>query len=210
VLFGLFAELVRTGALEWAHETDVSVHGGDLSAVMSVWYAKQMGLPVANIICGCNENSSIWDLLHHGEMKTDAALISTSTPLADVSLPVELERLIYGTLGREQTQIYLQTCDRRGLYVPPSDGFEDLRQGMFAAVISRARVEVLIPSVFRTNAYLMGPYTALAYGGLMDYRAKTGESRTALILAERSPKQDLSVVALSMGLTEQQIPATKD
>jgi len=210
ILFGLYPELVREKELEWSTEIDVSVHGGDLSAVMAVWYARQMGLPVANIICGCNENCAVWDLLHHGEMKTDAAAISTTTPLADVSLPPELERLIYGTLGWKQTQHYLQTCRRNGLYVPPAEGFEGLRRGMFAAVVSRARVEVLIPSVYRTNAYLMGPYTALAYGGLMDYRAKTGESRKALILAERSPKQDAEVVALSLGLSQKQLPTVKD
>ena len=210
VLFALFSELVRVGELSWDIETDVSVHGGDLSAAVAVWYARIMGLPVGNIICGCNENCVVWDLLHHGEMKTDAAPVSTATPLADVSLPPELERLIYGTLGREQTQRYLLTCQRRGLYVPPAESFEQLRKGMFVAVVSRARVEVLIPSVYRTNRYLMGPYTALAYGGLMDYRAKTGESRPALLLAERAPKQDAALVAVVMGLTEQQIPGSKD
>lgn len=210
VLFGLFSELARAGESNWDQTTDVSVHGGDLSATMAVWYARAMGLPIGNIICGCNENCVVWDLLHHGQMKTDAPLVSTSTPLADVSLPPELERLVYGTLGYEQTQRYLQTCQRRGLYVPPAESFEQLRYGMFAAVVSRARVEVLIPSVYRTNRYLMGPYTALAYGGLMDYRAKTGESRAALILAERAPKQDAALVALALGLTEQQIPAIKD
>ena len=65
----------------------------------------------------------------------------------------------------------------------------------------------MISSVYRTNRYLIGPYTALAYGGLTDYRAKTGESRTAVILAERAPAQDAAVVAVAMGTTEEQLLA---
>lgn len=205
LLFASFAELVRTNAVDWETNMDVSVVSGDLSGVMALWYAREMGLPVANIICSCNENCALWDLLHHGEVKTDVQVISTTTPLADVGLPVELERLVFGTLGWQNTKEFLHVCKNGGLYVPPAEGFNRLRSGLFSAVVSRARIDVLISSVYRTNSYLIGPYTALAYGGLTDYRAKTGESRMALILADRSPAQDAAVVADAMGVTEQQL-----
>ena len=205
LLFASYAELVRTKALDWETAVDVSVVSGDLSGVMSLLYAREMGLPVANIICSCNENCALWDLLHHGEVKTDVQPIPTTTPLADVGLPAELERLIYGTLGWQYTKEFLHICKNRGLYVPPAEEFDRLRNGLFTAVVSRARVDVLISSVYRTNSYMVGPYTALAYGGLTDYRAKTGESRVALILADRSPIQDAAVVAQAMGITEQQL-----
>ena len=205
LLFAIYAELVRTNTLDWESMVDVSAVAGDLSVVMSIWYAKEMGLPVSNIICSCNENCALWDLLHHGELKTDALKISTTTPLADISMPTELERLIFGALGWRCTEEFLLACKNRGLYMPPAEEFDRLRKGLFAAVVSRARVEVLISNVYRTNGYVIGPYTALAYGGLTDYRAKTGESRVALVLAERAPVQDRSVVAQAMGVTEDQL-----
>ena len=205
VLFALFAELSRCGELDWAQGVDVSVCAGDMSAVMSVWYAREMGLPVGNIICSCNENSALWDLLHHGAMKTDLPKIHTTTPLADTGLPVELERLIYGVMSWDKTQQYRTVCQQGGLYVPPAEEFERLRTGLYAAVVSMARVDALIPSVYRTNSYLIGPYTALAYGGLMDYRAKTGQTRTALILAERSPQQDAAETARPMSISEKKL-----
>lgn len=205
LLFASFAELVRTKTLDWQTTVDVSVVSGDLSGVMTLWYARQMGFPAGNIICSCNENCALWDLLNHGQLKTDIQKINTTTPLADAGLPVELERLIYSTLGWDGAKEFLRVCQNKGLYVPPAEEFDSLRKGLFSAVVSRARVDVLISSVYRTNSYLIGPYTALAYGGLTDYRAKTGESRTALILAERSPVQDAAVVAEAMGMTEEQL-----
>ncbi len=210
LLFASYAELVRTKALTLEEPVDISLVSGDLSGVMALWYTREMGLPVANIICSCNENCAIWDLLHHGEVKTDIQPVSTTTPLADVALPAELERLVYGTLGWQHTKEFLQVCKNRGLYVPPAEEFERLRKGLFSAVISRARVDVLISSVYRTNGYVIGPYTALAYGGLTDYRAKTGQSRAALILADRSPVQDAEIVAQAMGVTKQQLLAQLD
>ena len=210
MIFASYIELVRSKALSWEDSVDISLVSGDLSGVMALWYAREMGLPIANIICSCNENCALWDLLHHGEVKTDIQLIPTTTPLADVGLPAELERLVYGTLGWQYTKEFLHICKNRGLYVPPAEEFESLRKGLFSAVVSRSRVDVLISSVYRTNSYLIGPYTALAYGGLTDYRAKTGESRAALILADRSPAQDAAVVAQAMGVTEQQLRIQMD
>ncbi|MBO5891421.1 MAG: hypothetical protein J6Q30_01750 [Oscillospiraceae bacterium] len=205
LVFASFAELVRSKALDWETTVDVSVTSGDLSGIMTLWYARQMGFPVDNIICSCNENCALWDLLNHGELKTDIQTLHTTTPLADVGLPAELERLIYGTFGWDGAKEFLHVCRNKGLYVPPAEEFDRLRKGLFSAVVSRSRVDVLISSVYRTNSYLIGPYTALAYGGLTDYRAKTGESRTALILAQRSPAQDAAVVAEAMGMTEEQL-----
>lgn len=205
LLFAAYAELVRAKAVDWETPVDVSAVSGDLSGVMTLWYARQMGFPVENIICSCNENCALWDLLNHGQLKTDVQKLHTTTPLADAGLPEELERLVYGTFGWDGAKEFLRTCKNKGLYVPPLEGFDSLRKGLFSAVVSRARVDVLISSVYRTNSYLIGPYTALAYGGLTDYRAKTGESRTALILAERSPGQDAAVVAQAMGVTQEQL-----
>ena len=48
---------------------------------------------------------------------------------------------------------------------------------------------------------MIDPSTAVSYGGLQDYRARTGESRAALVLSERSPGCDEEVVAAAMGIS---------
>ena len=45
----------------------------------------------------------------------------------------------------------------------------------------------------------------MAYGGLQDYRAKTGENRLALVMSDRSPALDSKMVAACMEMTEQQL-----
>lgn len=205
VLFGAYGELLRAGFVAFGATFDVSVPTGDFSCAMAVWYSCQMGLPVQNIICGCNENGMVWELLHHGEIRTDAVAVKTTTPDADVAVPAELERLICGTLGQNEARRYASVCAEGASYAPRPGMLDDLRKGMFAAVISNERLAALLPNVAATTGYILGPYTALAYGGLLDYRTKHRESRPALLIADRNPICDAEYTAAAMGITVSQL-----
>ena len=194
-LFATYGQLMATGQVEPMAVLDVAVTTGDFAAPMAAWYARKMGLPVGNIVCGCNANGGLWDLLHYGQMATGGVAAMTVTPEADVVVPRNLERLVYETLGMDETQRFLACCHLGGGYDLDPEQLERLRSGIFAAVISDSRVESVIHSVYRTSNYIFSPYTALAYGSLLDYRAKTGESRNVLLLAERSPTCDVERVA---------------
>lgn len=187
VLFGVFGELMRTEQVRLDKPVDIAVPSGTFSAPMAAWYGRKMGLPIGTIICGCNENSAPWDLLHRGELDTDAIAVSTNTPEGDLAVPPDLERLICETCGQEEAMNFFWSCTEGGTYAPPERQCEAMRQGMFAAVVSRVREETIIPGVYRTNQYILDPYSALAYGALSDYRARFGSGRTVLMMCEKSP-----------------------
>ena len=194
-IFASYGNLLSTGQLEVNQVLDLAVTTGDFTAPMAAWYARQLGLPIGNILCGCNANGGLWDLLNHGQMDTGSLAVKTVTPKADFSLPRNLERLIYETLGMEEVQRYLACCHLGDAYELEEEPLMKLKEGLFAAVISDSRVESITYSVYRSANYIFSPYTALAYGALTDYRARTGEIRPVLLLAERSPTCDVETVA---------------
>ena len=187
VLFGIYGNLLEQEQVSQQATVDIAVAVGDFSMPMAAWYAREMGLPVANIVCGCNANGAVWDLLHHGQMGTGGIAAKTITPEADVVVPRNPERLVYETLGMEETARYLDCCRTGSIYAVAEETLEQLRAGLFAAVISDDRVNSVIHSVYRTSN-----------SSLLDYRAKTGESRPALLLSERSPICDRDQVAKAM------------
>lgn len=205
VLLACYGEMLRLGVVQANQSFDVATATGDMTAAMAAWYARQMGLPVNNIVCGCNENSTVWNLLHLGEFSADVTVVSTTTPLSDVAVPEALERLVCGTLGVDEAQRYCDIVAAGGHYAPPEGMVDTLRDGMYGAVVSKSRLGDLIPSVYRTVGYVMGPYAALAYGALQDYRAKTGQSAPALLLSDRSPLCDNCMVASAMDITETEL-----
>ncbi len=175
-LFGIFAEMKKAGLLS-AEKPDIAVSADDFAIPMSAWYARQMGLPIGTIICSCREKSGVWELLHLGEMKTDA----------DRSLLQEIERLVFGTLGMEEAKHFSEVVNRQGTYkLLPVDA-ETLRTGMFCSVIGARRSQEVIPMVFRTNAYSLSPDAAAPYAALMDYRAKIGSNQDCLLLEDSKP-----------------------
>lgn len=192
VLFATYAELLKMEVVRPDALIDVAVSTGDFAAPMAVWYAREMGLPVVNIIC-CHNHPSVWDLIHHGEVRTDAGM------------PENMERLIFATLGVEENLRYCDICEQGRLYATQPGALEQLRRGMYATVVSTDRIDALIPSVYRIAGYIMGPETAMAYGGLQDYRAKSGENRLTLLLSDKSPARDCEKVAACMEMSVRQL-----
>lgn len=196
-LFGLFSELYRLNAADPEQPVDIALPSGDFAGPMAVWYARQMGLPVGSIICSCDDNDPAWDLLHHGELY----------PASGMEVPPDLERLIYETLGRDEANRFAGRVEVRRPYQLSELALEALQRGMFGAVISKERRERTIGNVFGTRTYIFDPGSAMAYGGLQDYRASQGETRTAMILAERSPVCSAETVAEALGFSTGELRA---
>jgi threonine synthase len=205
ILFGLMGELSRNGSVDLREQTDIALPCGNFEWIMAAWYAKKMGLPIGTIICACNDNGAGWDLLHQGQLHTDAVVKQTNTPLADFAVPEGMECLIHGVLGTDEVLRFAEKNAKGRLYSLDEAQLSALREGMYSAVISSSRVSANILSLYRTGNYIASPYTALAYSGLMDYRARTGESRTTLLLGPHSPEHDADTVSEALGITVDQL-----
>ena len=193
VWFGVFGELQRSGITR----ADVSVLSGAFSLPISAWYARHWGLPIGNIICCCNENNAVWELLCYGQMRTDGVSTNTILPRADISLPVSLERLIYEAGGISETARHLECC-RRGIpYYPGDRILSKIRTGLYASVVSSSRIRTMIPSVYRSNGYLMAPETAFVYAGAQDYRARTGQTCAVILWSEERPEESSGLLSLT-------------
>lgn len=199
-LSGIFWELQRSGIRE---PVDIALVSGDFSAPISAWYARRWGLPIGNIICCCNENNSLWELLVQGQLRTDAVAHETGIPQADVVVPTELERLVCEAGGPEEVEYYLERCRRGQIYCPDAAVLPSLREGLCASVVSSQRIGRTIRGAYDTHGYLLSPASALAYGGLLDYRSRTGNLRPTLVLTEESPLLAAPAVAGAIGVTEE-------
>lgn len=201
VICGLVGELHRAGI----KEVDVAVAAGDFSTPMAVWYCRQMGLPIGMILCGCNENGALWDLLHRGECNTGAVAVKTALPELDMAFPAYLEQLIFATQTSEAFMNYLNIVERGAVYAPQEEDLAKINEGLSASVVGSSRVDAVISSVYRTNDYFIDPVTALSYGGLQDYRARTGENRMTVLLADYNPRLYADRVANAVGISVREL-----
>lgn len=166
-------------------QPDISGVSGDFSWIAAARYVRNWGADIRNIVCACNENQSLWELVTHGQLRTDTVALSTGIPEADQAVPAQLERLIQECGGGPEVAAFLEAKLRGGVYCPEAQTLAKMGRGMEVSVVSSRRVEDIIRGVWRTNGYQMAPATALAYGALLDYRAKTGMFGPAVVLSEK-------------------------
>lgn len=190
VLTAVFGEVQRQGMTD---AVDIAVPDGDFTEPMAVWYARQMGLPIANMICACSDDSDAWNLLYNGQVRTAGGVMP------------ELERLIYATLGVDEAIRFQGCIAREGMYALSEPALKTLRTGIFPAVVSSDRIRAAIPNVYRTNSYILEPNAAAAYSGLLDYRAKERQTRCALLLVDSNPADNAKEVAAALDIPESKL-----
>lgn len=196
VVFGIYSQMLREEILQSGQCFDFSVYNDDFTTPIAVWYCKKMGLPVNMIICTTEEESNIWDLIHRGVFASAAA---------SEGLLLGLERLVHGTLGNLEVEKFVSANQKGKVYSVDEELLQNFNIGLFCAVAGKNRAESTINSLFRTNSYIVDPCTALCYGGLQDYRARTGESGLTVLLADRTPLDFKSEISAATGIAEDKL-----
>lgn len=205
VLFGVFGELMRDGICQPDKTVDIAVASGNLRAVMAARYAKSWGLPIGKIIICCNENNNLWSLIRQGELRSGIAVKDTSTPECDKVIPEDLERLIHACGGSLEVFRFLEAVEESRTYFAEALTLEQLQKDIYVSVVGQARVESTIPTIHKNHGYVLGPYSALCYAGLTDYRSSTGRSGYVLLISDRGALCDDRFVAREMGISVQKL-----
>lgn len=200
MLFGVYCHLMQGRLISEGQEIDISVPSGDMSQLMAAWYARSMGLPIGTIVCCCNENHTLWNLLHKGELRTDTIAEQTHTPDCDYTVAPDLERLIFAVSDHKEVSRFCEAYRTGSIYELGPELTERLRAGMHVSVVSVKRMASTIPNLYKTTEFLADPYTALSYSGLIDYRAAIGSNKPAVIISEESPLFSLEFVAQCMNM----------
>lgn len=200
VLFGVFGEMMRDGIAESGKTVDLAVSSGNLRAFMAARYAKEMGLPIGQIILCCNENNNLWTLIRQGDLRFGLPVKETATPECDRSVPEDLERLLHLCGGTKEVERFLEASEFGRAYFPEPEILTALQQDTYVSVVGQARITSTIPTIHKNHGYVFGPYSALCYAGLTDYRSATGSSSYCLLISDRGALRDDRFVAREMGI----------
>ena len=159
---------------------DAAVETDDFADITAVEYAKKMGLSINMVICTASENSVVWDLFTKGDFNTAAIN----------EVPKYLECFLFARLGKAAVLRYKDACEKKRIFRISEEECNSLSKNIYCSVISADRVDSIITGMYRANGYAIDPHTAVAYGGLQDYRANTGLNRETLILAKYRPSSE--------------------
>lgn len=174
-LFALYGRIRAEGVVPaGAGSFDAAVSDNDPIGLMAVVYAAAMGLPVRNIVCCCEDESSVWELIRSAQLKFKAP----------DRLRGGIERLIHFSFGPNEATRYANAAKS---YRPMRGDRLNIGCGIEACVVGSYRIPAAIVNLHTTSGYLLGSENAALYCGIMDYRASTGNHGTALLFAPAGP-----------------------
>ncbi len=183
-----YTRLMKEERITEGAPINVVVPTGNFGNILAAYYAKEMGLPIAKLICASNENKVLYDFFSTGTYDRNREFILTSSPSMDILISSNLERLIYHICDNDagKCRTLMELLTRTGRY-DITDAMRAKLDSFVGGTCDEEMTLATIRSIFESCGYLIDTHTAVAAGVYKSYRAKTGDRTPTVIASTASP-----------------------
>ncbi len=183
-----YATLLKEGKIADGEEINVVVPTGNFGNILAAYYAKNMGLPIAKLICASNDNKVLFDFFATGEYNKNRDFILTTSPSMDILISSNLERLIYKIAGEDAdaNKALMQSLNAEGKYEITAEMKEKLADfvGFYATEEQTAET---IKALYEKCGYVIDTHTAVAACAYNQYKEATNDDKKTVIASTASP-----------------------
>lgn len=183
-----YAKLLENEEIKAGEKINVTVPTGNFGNILAAYYAKQMGVPIAKLICASNENKVLFDFFKTGVYDKNREFILTSSPSMDILISSNLERLIYTIAGQDagKNAELMRQLKEEGVYEITEEMRGQLGDfvGGFA---TEEETKETIKNTYEKTGYVMDTHTAVAAHVCAQYRKESGDEKKCLVASTASP-----------------------
>ena len=179
-----YAKLYANGKIAKDEKINIVVPTGNFGNILSAFYAKNMGLPVAKLICASNENKVLYDFFETGKYDKNREFILTSSPSMDILISSNLERLIYWAAGNDAKKNveFMNALTQAGVYEITPQMQEKLTD-FYGNYASEEETAEAIRNLYEKTGYILDTHTAVAASVYEKYKAETKDAQTTTVIA---------------------------
>ncbi|MBQ3030856.1 MAG: threonine synthase [Agathobacter sp.] len=179
-----YAKMYANGVIAKDEKINVVVPTGNFGNILAAYYAKNMGLPIAKLICASNENKVLFDFFATGEYDKNRDFILTNSPSMDILISSNLERLIYRIAGNDadKNAELMKSLSSNGKYEITEEMKAALKD-FYGNYTSEEETAAVIKALYEDTGYVIDTHTAVAAGVYDKYKAATGDVDTKTIIA---------------------------
>ncbi len=183
-----YAKLLENEEIADGEEINVAVPTGNFGNILAAYYAKQMGVPIAKLICASNENKVLFDFFETGTYDKNREFVLTSSPSMDILISSNLERLIYLITGEDsdKTKELMAGLKSGGSYTV-TDGMRSKLADFAAGFASEEETAACIRRIYDKTGYVMDTHTAVAAHVCEQYRSRSADTRKCVVASTASP-----------------------
>ena len=183
-----YAKMYANGRIASGEPINVVVPTGNFGNILAAFYAKNMGLPIAKLICASNENKVLYDFFRTGEYDRNREFILTSSPSMDILISSNLERLIYRIAGEnaEENAKLMAALSTDGKYMI-TDEMKAQLENFYGNYTTEKETAEVISALYEKTGYVIDTHTAVAAGVYGKYKAETKDETKTVIASTASP-----------------------
>lgn len=183
-----YAQLVQQEEIRNGDLINVSVPTGNFGNILAAYYAKQIGVPIDQLICASNTNNVLTDFFKTGEYNRQREFHLTSSPSMDILVSSNLERLIYHLTNDNptQTKALMDALSIEGKYQITPEMMAKLTN-FYAEFATEEEVEQSIAHLFKETHYTMDPHTAVAKNVADKFKAENHSVNKMVVVSTASP-----------------------
>ena len=183
-----YAKLLQNEEIAEDEEINVVVPTGNFGNILAAYYAKNMGIPIAKLICASNENKVLYDFFQTGTYDRNREFVLTTSPSMDIRIASNLERLIYKISGedaRKDTDLMTE-LKTKGSYAITGEMKANLAD-FAAGYATEEQVAKTIHDIYEDTGYVMDTHTAVAATVYKAYKEDSKDDRKTVIASTASP-----------------------
>ena len=183
-----YAQLVAKNEIKNGDKINVVVPTGNFGNILAAFYAKNMGLPIAKLICASNDNKVLFDFFRTGTYDKNREFILTNSPSMDILISSNLERLIYRTAGNdeEKNSELMRELTEDGKYTITDEMKENLKD-FYGNYATEKETAAFIKELYEKTGYIIDTHTAVAADVYKKYREETADNTPSVIASTASP-----------------------
>ena len=183
-----YVKLLEEDKIKEGEKINIVVPTGNFGNILAAFYAKNMGLPVAKLICASNENKVLFDFFETGSYDKNREFVLTSSPSMDILISSNLERLIYWIAGNdaEKNKELMNALTTDGKYEISSD-MRDKLKDFYANYATEEETAKRIKALYENTGYILDTHTAVASVVYEKYQKDTKDPVKTVIASTASP-----------------------
>ena len=197
-----YCDLLRDEKIAPGQTVNVCVPTGNFGNILAAYYAREMGLPIDQLICASNRNNVLTGFLREGVYDRNRTFYNTMSPSMDILISSNLERLLLAlTQDTAEVAHYMNQLSETGKYQVGDRVKEKLQRRFKGYFCDDQETQRVIRAMFEANGYLIDTHTAVAFSALEQYRQETGDDTPAIVASTASPFKFCSSVLAALGET---------
>ena len=187
--FASYCSMLRNGDINAGDKINICVPTGNFGNILAAYYAKNMGLPVAKLICASNVNNVLTDFINTGIYDRNRNFETTVSPSMDILISSNLERFLFHASNGDSALVadYMKKLSDTGKYEVNDALKAIIKDNFYGSCCDDIATIETIKSTYDKYGYIVDTHTAVAVYAYDKYVAETGDNTKTVIASTANP-----------------------